>query len=161
MMFSDTSRIASGACWSAVDFPSKSEDYSYSASRFSRKRWHFRTKRIFIMPSSLTRFPSEGSQARSKATDSRSVLAGVPRFKSGPSHILILIGGLMFKQESESMHVQTIIHALFNPSLMLLCDSGLLPLDAGCGLPNYFITEAILPVDVYTKFVGKPCHLLL
>jgi len=72
-----------------------------------------------------------------------------------------LIGGLIFKQESELMNVQTIIHTLFNPSLMLLRDSIMLPLDAGCGLPNYFMTEAILPVDVYTKFVGKPCHLLL
>ena len=44
-----------------------------------------------------TKCPREGSQARSKATDSRSVLAGVPRFKSGPSHILILSDRLMFK----------------------------------------------------------------
>ncbi len=55
-----------------------------------RKPWKNRNRgtRMFLCQPALTHSPSEGSQARSKATDSRSVLAGVPRFKSGPSHIL-------------------------------------------------------------------------
>ncbi len=56
---------------------------------------------MFITSPSLTKNPSEGSQARSKATDSRSVLVGVPRFKSGPSHILISECRLMFKPQME------------------------------------------------------------
>ena len=66
-------------------------DHGLSASRHLSicKNVRFQTK--FEAPSSenvyyltsLTTTLSEGSQARSKATDSRSVLAGVPRFKSG------------------------------------------------------------------------------
>ena len=86
-----------------VRHSSVSVSRGFAICEYARFRTEFEASRLrmFITLPLSTRTSNEGSQARSKATDLNSVLAGVLRFKSGPSHIIIQWNVLMFKSNPE------------------------------------------------------------